>query len=151
MLLYALIPLASIIGLVLLWLAVSYGLSFVGGWHVLGKLYPAREQAGTTDLGTASLTLDRGFIVVNYNRSVHFTVGPEGLGMMVGAFFKRDHPPVTIPWSEVEACAPMKLAMGEGTAITLKGHRVNLLVRGPAAAAVLEAWRKRGAASQGAP
>lgn len=148
MLLYALIPLGALLGAVLLWLAVCRGLSFAGGWSALGERYPARAQAQTADLGVASLTLDRGFLSVNYNRSVHLTVGNEGLGMAAGAFFKQGHPPLLIPWSEMEACAPERLLIGEGAAITLKGHKVNLLVRGPAAAAVLEAWRKRVAASQ---
>lgn len=136
------IPLA-LVAAVLLWLGISYALSFVGGWTVLGDGYPTRPCAETRDLGTSSLTLDRGFIVVNYNRSVRFTICAEGLGMEVSSLFRKGHPPVLIPWSEVESCESKKLLTGEGTAITLKGHRVNILVRGPAAAEVMAAWNGR--------
>lgn len=136
------VPLA-LVAVVLLWLGISYALSFVGGWTVLGHTYPAHPCAEVRDLGTSSLTLDRGLIVVNYNRSVHFTVCSEGLGMEVSSLFRKGHPPVLIPWSDVESCEPMRLLTGEGAALTLRGHRVNVLVRGPAAAEVLAAWNAR--------
>lgn len=127
----------------LFWLGVTQLLSHVGGWSVLAERYPARTTAGERDLGTASLTLDRGFIVVNYNRSVRFQISAEGLGMATSPFFRRAHPPVLIPWGEVASCERRKLLVGEGAALTLRDGSVNVLVRGPAAEGVLGAWAAR--------
>jgi hypothetical protein len=137
------IPPLAIAAFVLFWLGITQLLSHVGGWSVLGERYPARTVAGEKDLGTASLTLDRGFMVVNYNRSVRFQVSSEGLEMTASRFFRRGHPPVLIPWGEVASCERKKLLVGEGAALTLRDGSVNLLVRGPAAEGVLAAWEAR--------
>jgi len=138
--LYVLILPLVIVALVLLWLGVTLALSHVGGWSVLAESYPARPQPAVTDLGTASLMLDRGFMVVKYNRSVHLTLSPEGLGMETYGLFHRGHPPVLIPWAEVESCERQRLLFGEAVALTLRSHKVNILINGPEAEAVLAAW-----------
>jgi hypothetical protein len=137
------IPPLAVAAFVLFWLGITQLLSHLGGWSVLAERYPSRTVTGERDLGTSSLTLDRGFMVVNYNRSVRFQVSSEGLGMTTSALFRRGHPPVLIPWVEVASCERKRLLVGEGAALTLRNGKVNLLVRGPAAEGVLAAWEER--------
>ncbi len=140
------IPPLAVVAFVLFWMGITQALSYVGGWSVLAARYPARTAGDARDLGQASLTLDRGFVAVNYNGSVHFQVSSEGLGMETSRLFRRAHPPVLIPWGEFGSCERKRLLTGEAAEMSLRDGTVHLLVRGKAVEGVLEAWGARAGA-----
>jgi hypothetical protein len=140
--LYVSVVPAVLIALFLLWMLVSALLSFVGGWHTLGKLYPKRESAQASDLGSSSISLSRGIFVVNYNNSVKISVGQQGVGIETSSLFLGFHNPLFIPWAAIEECRRQKLLVREVTVQKVRGEHLDILVRGESGATLFEYWQK---------
>lgn len=140
--LYVSIVPAVLIALFLLWLFVSALLSFVGGWHTLGKLYPKRESAQASAVGSSSISLSRGVFVINYDNSVNISVGQQGVGLETSSLFHWFHTPLFIPWAAIDKCERRQLLVHEVTVLEIKGEHIEILVRGESGAKLFEYWQK---------
>lgn len=94
-----------------LWLLVTGALGELGGWGELGRLY--REPEGTVrepvqSFGMASLDLRRGelSLPVNYGGCVVVEVARAGLHLRTWLLFRFRHPPLLIPWSQIDRLEP---------------------------------------------
>jgi hypothetical protein len=83
---------------VALWCAVCLVLSVSGGWRRLGERYAARD----VPLGERFLMRSVGVGWVSYNNCLTFRRGHDGFYMSVWYIFRLGHPPLYIPWSDVQ-------------------------------------------------
>lgn len=101
------------------------------GWRRLAARFPAAARPDVTPARVASGTSAR-LGVVNYNGVLNVGVAPEGLHLAVMALFRVGHPPVLVPWDEIEASPPhrewfrevctLRLGQPEPLSITLPQH-----------------------------
>jgi hypothetical protein len=90
-----------------MWLAITGGLAELGGWGELARLY--REPAGMARaplqrFPMASLDLRRRSfsLPMNYGNCVVVEVAAAGLHLRTWLPFRFRHPPLLIPWSQIE-------------------------------------------------
>ncbi|MGH8212181.1 MAG: hypothetical protein ACREPP_02980 [Rhodanobacteraceae bacterium] len=86
------------------WCAICVALSFMGGWHALGQQYRATQPFGGRrwHLRSASMRL------VNYGGVLTLGANAEGLFISVLFPFRLGHPPLFIPWSQIESAEPYR-------------------------------------------
>ena len=101
------------------------------GWRRLAERYPAALRPEATEHRVASATSAR-IGLANYNGVLHVGVSPEGLHLSVMSIFRVGHPPLLIPWNEIEASPPhrewfrevctLRLGQPDPLSITLPQH-----------------------------
>lgn len=82
----------------LIWLLVSFVVSFIGGWFSLARRF--RSQApfvGSKWRGQSGMMRGLG----HYRNCLVIGANPTGLYLAVFLPFRVAHPPLLIPWSEV--------------------------------------------------
>src|ERR1022692_2161618 len=88
------------------WCAVSYSLSFLGGWFALGMRF---RRTSAVPLGKsfwfASLSMRKWLIPVSYRNCIFATVCAQGVGLSVFPVFRLGHAKLFIPWSAVADCS----------------------------------------------
>ena len=94
----ALIVVGALIAFFLFWNGIIFLLSLVGGWHSLGGHYP--QSGDVTPRWTYKSGRMRGF--VNYNGILNLGVNEQGLHLSVVSLFRAGHPPLFIPWREIQ-------------------------------------------------
>lgn len=85
---------------VFLWFAALWLLARVGGWASLAAVYPVHTEPAGERFGWQSVQLNNWF---GYNGSVNIVAGIQGLHLSVFFLFRPFHPPVYVPWSEIQA------------------------------------------------
>lgn len=98
-----LVPLGVGAGFVALWVGIFRLLGWVGGWQALARAYPP--------LGIASAGVGETFRMrsvqlrasVNYNGCVTLTAGPSALRLALPRLLSFGHPPIEVPWPELQA------------------------------------------------
>jgi hypothetical protein len=83
---------------VLLWLAVCFLISWLGGWRLLARYYEAHEPFTGQRFWCRSGQLNH---FTNYNGCLHLGAGPQGLHLSVLFLFAAGHRPLLIPWSDI--------------------------------------------------
>ncbi|HPR54908.1 MAG TPA: hypothetical protein PLV84_07250 [Deltaproteobacteria bacterium] len=85
---------------VILWFAVMYAISRIGGWSALAAHYRESTpyQGRTFRFQSASLRW-----MMGYNNCLAFGPGQGGLHISVAFPLRIAHPPLLIPWSEIRA------------------------------------------------
>jgi hypothetical protein len=92
-------PIAFGVGLFgTLWLFVRFVISYASGWHSLHSSFPASDES----LSNRSLTSGTFRYVVGYNNVLWVSSNRQGLHLAMLFLFRFGHPPVFIPWSEIE-------------------------------------------------
>lgn len=81
-----------------MWCLVSVLLSRMGGWHRLGAKFRALRPANGTRHRMQSIRLG----LVNYNSCLTIHISDEGLHLATILPFRLAHPPLLIPWSELQ-------------------------------------------------
>jgi hypothetical protein len=129
------------------WALVISLLALVGGWTSLARLY--REPAGIArtpvqSFRAASLSLRRGAapLPVNYNNCVIAEIAPAGLHLRPWRAFRLLHPPLLIPWSEIERFEPGRYLFWSTMTIHPRGVRIHIRLFGAAGEAVAEVARQ---------
>lgn len=95
-------PLATGLLFVALWVGIFQLVARFGGWRELARAYPPLGISGTGAGETfrmRSVQLRRG---TNYNNCVTLTAGPSVLRLALPWLFAWGHPPIEVPWSEIE-------------------------------------------------
>jgi hypothetical protein len=131
-------PLKFVIGFVAyfctLWLVVSFVLSFVSGWHRLHASFPASDRP----LAKRSLTSGTFRYIVGYQNVLWLSSNREGLYLGILFLFRFGHPPIFVPWSEIEVRPEKKflifrmrtliLGREDQVPLTLKGKIVTRIL-----------------------
>lgn len=94
-----------LIGFPLLWTG-ALGLISLIGWRKLAMHYREMRQPEGERIGSSrSLRIN----MANYNGVIHARAGRDGLYLSVMFLFRPFHPPILIPWSDLQAMGPRNL------------------------------------------
>lgn len=137
--------LSSVIGWFLLlftlaWIGTCAMISLAGGWHRLAGKYRARTEPQGETIRFASLSIGTGLFPARYRRVISVTVGPSGFGLSVVFFYRLLHPPLFIPWTDVESVQAERSMLKRHVAVNLRGFDKRLFFRGPAGKMILETF-----------
>lgn len=91
---------------VALWVGILLLTSRIGGWHRLARRYRATER---TTVGR-SIPYVTGMVGISrYKRVLSVTTGEHGMFVETRWIFRIGHPPLFIPWSEINNARRMHL------------------------------------------
>lgn len=97
------------------WSAVCALLAFVGGWRGLaGRFRTETEQPHSAETPTGAM-----LGVVSYKSVLEVAFAEDGLDLRVMMMFRPGHPPLRIPWDQVEY-------QGEAASLFRKRVRIRL-------------------------
>ena len=91
----------TLVAMATAWCSVSLLLSVMGGWRQLAKRY----TCSGTIVGTTWWFQSAGihcYVETNYGSCLTVKANNEGIGLSLLLPFRIGHPPLFIPWSEVE-------------------------------------------------
>ncbi len=113
----------------------------LGGWRELGQLYPEPKgikRKAIRSFGMTSLDLRRGWLPlpVSYGNVVAVVVGAEGLHLRVWKIFAFRHPPLLIPWTQVERFESGRMLFWRTLTLTPRGTHTRIRLYGAPAAAI---------------
>lgn len=124
--LLALIPLSFLIGFPLIWVSVVFLLSRLSGWSKLAQTYREQQPFVGQLHRRCSATLG----LVGYNKTLVLGANEHGLHLAVPRIFALGHPPLFVPWADVEAergktlwVQTVGLRLGKTQPVTLKMQR----------------------------
>ncbi len=113
---------------VLLWLAVSAIISYIGGWRTLSKSFRAREPFVDKKRHFQSGQFRW---LAGYHNCLTLGADPNGLYLGILFLFRFMHPPLFIPWSEVSVQTKRSWILGERVTFTLgREVAIPLTIRG---------------------
>lgn len=93
----------SVIGFVVVFPLLGCGVGLLlgsFGWRRLAAAYPDRPSATGERWGWRSMAIEWG---PSYSNCVNFLVAQEGLRISLAALLRVGHPPIFIPWSDLQA------------------------------------------------
>jgi hypothetical protein len=122
------------------WIGVAAFLSVMSGWDRLASRFRSGAKTEGEKFRFSSISIASGIFPINYGHSVLITVGRSGLGISLLLLFRLFHPPLLIPWSEIEAVRPEKRLLAMITAVSIKGFDKRILVRGRAGRKIMETY-----------
>jgi hypothetical protein len=131
---------------VVLWLAMSGGLSLIGGWYQLAEKFKSDEPLDGQRFRFRSGAIGWGAFPVSYGSCLFATVGPKGFALSILFPFRFMHPRFVIPWSAVERCENVRFWFMKQVAVHVAGFNRRLLFGGALGSKILDAWtQSRGA------
>jgi hypothetical protein len=81
-----------------LWTVVCIVISLLSGWQSLSRRYHTENNSSTTiNWGSGSFRY-----IVGYHNVLRMRSDADGLYLSVMKLFRLGHPPLLIPWSEIE-------------------------------------------------
>ena len=83
----------------LFWSGIVYMISRLGGWSDLAKRYATQEPFSGTTFQMQSVTIG---ILGNYRSVVTIGASDDGLYLNPLVFYRPGHPPLLIPWDDIE-------------------------------------------------
>jgi hypothetical protein len=111
--------------------------SLAGGWHELSKRF---RLDNPFDGITEGMQSGRMRFFGNSKNSLRLGADAEGLYLSVPALFRFMHPPLFVPWREIEIHHPKAWLFGEYVTLTLgNDERIPLRIGGSAALMLEEA------------
>ena len=115
---------------VALWLGVSFLISLAGGWWGLSKQYRTERT-----FPAHKKSFQRGQMrgTTAYNGVLTLGSDAEGVYLGVMFLFRCAHPPLFIPWSDVEVEAPTRYFFLRVQKLRLGPNRILLMLREPLA------------------
>jgi hypothetical protein len=124
-----------------MWMLVLGLLAELGGWRELGQLYPAprgMKPKAIRSFGMTSADLRRGWfpLPVNYGNMIAVVVAAEGLHLRVWKIFAFRHPPLLIPWTQVERFESGRMLFWRTLTLTPRGTNTRIRLYGAPAAAI---------------
>lgn len=138
------------LGLVFLWFAISAVLSLASGWHALARRFRSDEPVEGERVRCRATAMGWRGLPMSYGRCVYTTVGQRALALSVIAPFRLLHPPLVIPWAEVERCERVALWFRKCVSVHVRGHGRGLTFHESVGEPMLEAWTRANEARMGA-
>ncbi len=119
------------------WMAVCWLLAQVSGWAGLARRYETdRPQGASAESVSGRLGL------TSYNGVLHVDGADDGLLLAVSSLFRAGHPPLHIPWTELEE-------LGASFHLFYAMVRVRLGADGPVLVLPRDTWERAGAGRYG--
>ena len=123
------------------WLAVTYVTSRTSGWHLLAEQFHVYEDIEGDAYRFASGSMGKRFMRVKYSNSLFITVGKRALYISVFFPLRFAHPPLLIPWSQIESVETKRtMRIVEHVEIKFKDKWPVLHLRGRASKAIVAAF-----------
>lgn len=122
------------------WIGTCAMISLAGGWHRLAQKYRSNSEPSGETVRFASMSIGTGLFPARYRRVLFVTVGSSGFGLSVVFFYRLLHPPLFIPWTDVEAVQAERKWFSRHVAVTLRGFDKRLFFFGPAGRKILETF-----------
>lgn len=98
------------------WMGIGYLLALLGGWTRLAARYRTSEPS---PLGAESASGMLG--LVSYNGVLVVGLAEDGLDLRTMLLFRAGHPPLRIPWAEIQVEGESRGLLGRVTRLRL-GH-----------------------------
>lgn len=138
------------------WLLVAAILATVGGWAELARQYrdPGHDFRGNiVQLPGSSLSMRRGRMPfpANYKHCVTLTLPGTGLHLRVMSVFRFRHPPLFIPWGQMERVEPGSILRWRTLTLRPAGSSTRIYLWGRTARVVEDAWQRHLARARPAP
>jgi hypothetical protein len=138
-------PLAFVVAdfllILLIWLLVSFVVSYIGGWFSLARKFRSQAPFTGSKWGGESGMM-RG--LAHYRNCLVIGASPTGLYLAVFFLFRVAHPPLLIPWNEVTLSRGRKFFMNMVRFQLGREHPIPLSIReslaGKLKAAAGNAW-----------
>lgn len=115
----AVLILAASAAILLLWTAVLFLLSFIGGWKRLAGTFRTELKPSGDSFSAASGCMR----VVNYSFVLNAAVSSEGLFLSVLKPFRPFHPGLFIPWSSIVSLKHKSLLFNRFIEIGIKDSK----------------------------
>jgi hypothetical protein len=133
-----------------MWLGITGALAEIGGWSELARLYREPEgmaRAPVQSFGMASLDLRRGWfpLPANYSNCMIVEVAQAGLHLRPWRPFRFRHPPLFIPWPQMESMVPGRLLFFSTLTIRARGAGTQIRLWGGPAKAVAQVYQQAAA------
>lgn len=130
-----------------MWLGITGVLATIGGWSDLAQLYREPEgavRAPVQSFGRTSIDLRRGWfpLPTNYSNCAIVEISNAGVHLRTWKPFRFRHPPLLLPWKEIERVEPGRLIFWHIVALHPRGAAVRIRLYGAAAHAVEDGWRQ---------
>lgn len=126
-------------------MALSGLMSIINGWWSLAKRYPGTVAIAGRTFRSQSVAL-RG-VRRAYRFAIEVTVGTEGFSLVLPSRLSWRHPPIAIPWRDVEACELPSGTTGWGRLIRLGlSNGRTIFIWGTASNAIYQEWQSYHAA-----
>lgn len=124
-----------------MWMLILGFIAELGGWRELARLYPEPKGIARKPIrsfGMTSLDLRRGWfpLPVNYGNVVVLVVGSQGLHLRLWRIISFRHPPLLIPWTQVERFEAGHLLFWRTLTITPRGTNTRIRLIGAPAKAI---------------
>jgi hypothetical protein len=140
--LYVLAPLLVVVGIPLLWLWISWGVAYAGGWHDLAKAYPLRGEIPVAHRWKFQ-SIQMG--LSSYRNSIHVAADSRGLCFWPMTLFRVGNRPICVPWADITASPTKVLWLPMVRLQFARDPRHGILIRRSLAdkirAAFGDAWR----------
>jgi hypothetical protein len=122
----------------LLWTGIVMFLSRASGWHGLAQRFACPvAPAGETHSAQSAM-----FGWARYKSTVTVTIADQGVHLALFFLFKMGHPPILIPWSEIESAETSSYLFFKTTRLKLRSG-VTIDVWGGSAEPLKAAFEKR--------
>jgi hypothetical protein len=123
----------------LLWIIITFILSFAGGWHRLASTFRTDRQ----ETGDIFTFISGRFRFVNYNYILRVAVSHDGMYLSLFKFFRPFHPPLFIPWQAVRSTVRQNIFWEKYIRLEIKDIKgtVNFFISEKAAASPFLAGR----------
>ena len=94
-----------IVGFLCVWTVVCFAISYLGGWWSLSNCYPADTDVIRKRWRFQSAVMR---MMTGYGSCLNFGVTERGLALSILFLFRPGHPPLHIPWEDIEVdrCKP---------------------------------------------
>jgi hypothetical protein len=147
-------PLPFLLLFLLGWCGITVSISLVGGWHALAKKYRLEktsfhieENTGEKRFRCASMAIGPAYFPTHYGNCLTIGVSSRGILLRAWPLLRLMHPPLMIPWSDVEKCEmASEYLIFKRTSIYVCGTTAPLRFYGRAGTEIFSAWSRRQAA-----
>ena len=123
------------------WAGISVLVSVSTGWYRLATRFRARAAIDGERFSLVSMALGTGPFTNTYRHCLFVTVGRAGIALSILFPFRIFHPPLMIPWSELQAVQPEARWFGSGVGVYIRGFNKRLFFRGRISQKIMQEFR----------
>ena len=125
------------------WVGTSAFLSMLSGWGHLASRFRCVSKFDGETFRFSGMSMRSGILSASYGNCAFITVGRPGIGISLLFLFRVFHPPLLIPWSDIEAVHREQRWFSLLTAVYIKGFNRRILIRGRAGRKIYEMYNEQ--------
>jgi hypothetical protein len=130
-----------------MWLFVTGLIATLSGWSSLGIRFreaPDAPAPTARRFGMASVDLVNSALPLpmSYNNCIVLGLGDAGIHLRTWLPFRFRHPPLLIPWAQVESCTFGRFFFRRAAVLQVRGTGTRIRIYGTPGQAVAEGWER---------